>query len=85
MEKRVANLEKTVGDMRIDVATIKNQVLHLATSAKVEEIAAQLPHLATKAEIRAVESSIIKWTIGSMFASAGLIATITFGLLKLVK
>ena len=64
MEARVARLEGSMEQIKVDIASIK----------------AQIPHLATKAEISNVKSSIIQWLVGTMLASAALAAAIAFGL-----
>jgi len=73
MEKRVANLEKDVGEIKVDIAGIK---------AKID---AHFPNFATKADIAKMETSLIKWIVGTMLATAGLTATIAFGFARLLK
>lgn len=55
IEQRVANLERDVGQMKADIATIKAELPHLATKDDIADIKtilaainASLPHLATK-------------------------------------
>jgi len=69
MEARVARLEGSMEQIKVDIASIK----------------AQVPHLATKAEISDVKSSIIQWLVGTMLASAALAAAIAFGLAQFLK
>ena len=61
MEPRIAKLEKDVGDIRVDVASIKSQ------------LAAQLPALATTADMHK-EFNVQTWRlIGGILAAAGLL------------
>jgi hypothetical protein len=89
MEERVKNLEKDVGQIRTDIASLKTSfdthMPHLATKASVDAIAAAIPHLATKAELSDLKASIIQWMVSTMLASAGLAAAISFGLARLIK
>lgn len=49
--------------------------------AKVE---ATLPHLATKADLSSLESTLIKWFVGTAIAAVGLAAAISFGVARFV-
>ena len=46
----------------------------------LKRLSAVIPHLATKADVSALETSIIKWFVGTVIASAAL----TFGIVKLL-
>lgn len=63
--KRLAALEASMADVR----------------AQVSALMALVPHLSTKADVSALESSIIKWIIGTVLASAAL----AFSIAKFVK
>jgi len=58
--KRLGALESSVSDVR----------------EQVSAITAAMPHFATKADLRAVETAIIKWIIGTVIAVAALAFTI---------
>ena len=80
MEARVEQLEKDVSKIKVDLAIVKT---------KIED---HFPNFATKSDIADVrteiantKSSIIQWMVGTMLASAGLAATIAFGLAKILK
>lgn len=49
--------------------------------AKVE---ATLPHLATKSDLSSLESTLIKWFVGTAIAAVGLAAAISFGVARFV-
>ena len=58
--KRLGNVETHVSELR----------------AQVSAILGIIPHLATKADVAAVETTIIKWIVATVLASAALAFTI---------
>ena len=58
--KRLGNLETHVSELR----------------SQVSAILAIIPHLARKADVAAVETTIIKWIVATVLASAALAFTI---------
>lgn len=58
--KRLGAVESSVSDIK----------------AEVRGISTQIPHIATKADISSMESSLIKWIIGTTLAVAVLAFTI---------
>jgi hypothetical protein len=63
--KRLANVESSVSDIRAQVSGL------MATAA----------HLATKTDVSQVESSLIKWLVGTLLA----VAVLTFTIARFVK
>lgn len=60
MLRRLANVEAAVSDIRSDVSGLS----------------ATAPHLATKADVKDVETSLIKWIVGTMIGGLALAYTI---------
>ncbi len=58
MEQRVQALEEKVGDIRVDVASIK---------ATVEQMSI---NNATKGDVEKIRSSLIQWVVGTIIAAA---------------
>jgi hypothetical protein len=89
--KRLGKVESTLLETREQVIGIAATIPHLATKVEVREvrteisqlrtelggIAAIIPHLATRADVTALEVRLIKWMVGTVIASAGLVFTIT--------
>lgn len=82
--KRLDKVESVVSETREQVIGIAAIIPHLATKAdldavkeQVGSIAATIPHLATKADVNALEVRLIKWMIGTVIASTGLVFTLT--------
>lgn len=73
MEKRVENLEKAIPE-------VKEKLVRVET--KLDSIE---KHGATKADLATLESTLIKWFIGTTFAMVGLATAIGFGLARLLK
>lgn len=73
LEKRVEALEKSVQDARERLIRIEG---------KAESIE---KHGATKADLASLESTLIKWFVGTAFAMVGLATAIGFGLARLLK
>ena len=65
--KRLGNVEAHVSELRSQVSAILAIIPHLATKADVAEV---------KADVAAVETTIIKWIVATMLASAALTFTI---------
>lgn len=65
--KRLHTVETTVSDIRTDVSGLKTMMPHLATKADLAEVKGSL-----KADIAALESSLIKWIVGTALAVAAL-------------
>ena len=63
--KRLSNIEGSIGDIRVQVSGL------MATAA----------HLATKTDVSQVESSLIKWLVGTLLA----VAVLTFTIARFVK
>lgn len=87
MEARVAGLESDITDIKVHIASIDSMIgASFPNFATKEDIAATKADIAdTKADIAKAETSIIKWIVGTMLASAGLAATIAFGMAKLIQ
>lgn len=73
LEKRVENLEKAIPE-------VKEKLVRVETKLDSVE-----KHGATKADLVAMESTLIKWFIGTAFAMVGLATAIGFGLARLLK
>lgn len=73
MEARVAALEKSSIDMRDRLVRIEEKV------SSVEK------HGATKLDLSALESTLIKWFVGTAFAMVGVASAISFGLARLIS
>ncbi len=73
MEVRVAALEKSNQDMRDRLVRIEEKV------ASVEK------HGATKHDLSSLESTLIKWFVGTAFAMVGLASAISFGLARFIS
>ena len=65
--KRLGNLETQVSELRSQVSAILAIIPHLATKADVADV---------KADVAAVETTIIKWIVATVLASAALAFTI---------
>jgi hypothetical protein len=65
--KRLGNVETHVAELRSQVSAILAIIPHLATKADVADV---------KADVAAVETTIIKWIVATVLASAGLAFTI---------
>jgi hypothetical protein len=63
--KRLSNVENSVSEIR----------------AQVSGLAATAAHLATKTDVSHVESSLIKWLVGTLLA----VAVLTFTIARFVK
>jgi hypothetical protein len=63
--KRLSNVESSVSDIR----------------AQVSALSATAAHLATKADVSQIESSLIKWLVGTLLA----VAVLTFTIARFVK
>jgi hypothetical protein len=63
--KRLSNLESSVSDIR----------------AQVSGLFATASHLATKTDVSQLESSLIKWLVGTLLA----VAVLTFTIARFVK
>lgn len=63
--KRLANVESSVADIRVAVSGL----------------AATATHLATKNDVSNLESSLIKWMVGTLLA----VAVLTFTVARFVK
>ncbi|MGZ8217851.1 hypothetical protein [Methylomagnum sp.] len=67
LTERVANLEKGVTDLRVDIASIK------------QRLDSELPQLSTKSDIQEINTSLIKWMVGTAIGlGAVAITVITF-------
>ncbi len=73
LEKRIEALEKSSVDTREKLIRIESKV------ESVEK------HGSTKADLSALESTMIKWFVGTAFAMVGLATAIGFGLARLIK
>lgn len=73
MEKRVENLEKAIPEIREKLVRVETKL------DSIEK------HGATKADLAILESTLIKWFIGTAFAMVGLATAIGFGLARLLK
>lgn len=65
--KRLGHVESEVAAIRVDVSAIKAIVPHLATEARLCAVEGSLT-----AKISSLETSIIKWIIGTVISSAAL-------------
>jgi hypothetical protein len=65
--KRLGNVETHVAELRSQVSAILAIIPHLATKADVADV---------KADVAAVETTIIKWIVATVLASAALAFTI---------
>src|ERR1700737_2255677 len=65
--KRLGNVEAHVSELRSQVSAILAIIPHLATKADVADV---------KADVAAVETTIIKWIVATVLASAALAFTI---------
>ena len=65
--KRLGNVESHVFELRSQVSGIVAIIPHLATKADVADV---------KADVAAVETTIIKWIVATVLASAALAFTI---------
>ena len=65
--KRLGNVETHVSELRSQVSAILAIIPHLATKADVADV---------KADVAAVETTIIKWIVATVLASAALAFTI---------
>lgn len=64
---RLGAVETSVSDIRAQVAGMASVMPHLATKADVN---------AVKAEVHSMESSLLKWLIGTLIAGVALACTI---------
>ncbi len=62
--RRVGRLEEHSAAIQADVAAMKAQIPHLGTKADISAIAAQ---------ISSTETSMIKWSVGTLIAVAGVV------------
>ena len=72
LERRVQELEKAIPDIRERLVRVETKLDGLEK------------HGATKADLAAVESTLIKWFVGTAFAMVGLATGIGFGLARLL-
>lgn len=72
MERRVEELEKAIPDIRERLVRVETKLDSLER------------HGATKADLSSLESTLIKWFVGTAFAMVGLAAAIAFGLARLL-
>ena len=71
---RITVLEDDMSAVKSDMATLKADVAQLKT-----DVAVILSNYATKADLRQLESTLLRWYIGSVFAMAGImIAAVRF-------
>lgn len=73
LEKRIEALEKAIPDIRERLVRVETKV------DSIEK------HGATKADISSLESTLIKWFVGTAFAMTGLATAVAFGLGRMLK
>ena len=65
---------------KAELASLSATVSHLATKAELSSVSATVSHMAanmaTKADLAHLESSLIKWTVGTLLTVAVLTLTI---------
>lgn len=72
--KRLGSVESGVSELRSQVSPILAVIPHLATKADVTDVRAAVGEC--KTELASRETSIIKWIVATVLASAGLAFTI---------
>ena len=82
LEADVSQLKADVSQLKVDVAEIKATLPHLATKADLAPIQALIPHFATKADLGAMESRLVRWTVGSWIAMAGVMTAVTTAVVR---
>ena len=65
--RRLNNVESAVAEIRADVSAIKSTLPHLATEARLCAVEGSL-----NAKINNLETSLIKWMIGTVISTAAL-------------
>lgn len=60
LESRIRKVEETLGDVRVDVAGVR------------QKLDSEMPTLVTKAELKSLEATMIKWMVGVALAIGGL-------------
>ncbi len=79
MEQRVANLEQVTADMRVTLARIDERTdsieKHGATKADLSGV---------ETSVKSVESTMIKWFVGTAIPLVALAAAISFGAAALI-
>jgi hypothetical protein len=70
--KRLGNVESSVAAIRVDVGAINAILPHLATQANLHAVEKTLTEKICRVEtsVKALESSIIKWLIGTVISTA---------------
>jgi hypothetical protein len=90
--KRLSNVETSVSDIRAqvsglsamaanmatksDVSSLSTLAANMATKSDVSSLSTMTSHMATKADVSQLESSLIKWLVGTLLAVALLTLTI---------
>lgn len=71
---RLGAVETSVSDIKAQVAGMASVMPHLATKADINALKADVN--AVKAEVHSMESSLLKWLIGTLIAGVALACTI---------
>jgi hypothetical protein len=74
--KRLSNVETSVSDIRAQVSGLSAMAANMATKSDVSGLSTMTSHMATKADVSQLESSLIKWLVGTLLAVALLTLTI---------
>lgn len=78
--KRLGALEVSVNDIRAQVSALTAVVPHLATKAEVNALRGEL-----RADMHSMESSLIKWIVGTAIASVAVASAIASVVAKFVS
>lgn len=79
--KRLSNVESCVSDVRSQLSGLSAMASHMATKSDVSGLSTMASHMATKADVSQLESSLIKWLVGTLLA----VAVLTFTIARFVK
>ena len=74
MLNRLGAVETSISDIRAQVTGMASAMPYLATKADINAVKADVN--AVKAEVHAMESSLLKWLIGTLIAGVALACTI---------
>jgi hypothetical protein len=74
--KRLSNVETSVSDIHAQVSGLSAMAANMATKSDVSGLSTMTSHMATKADVSQLESSLIKWLVGTLLAVALLTLTI---------
>jgi hypothetical protein len=77
--KRLSNLETSVSDIRAQVSGLSAMASNMATKSDVSGLSTLAANMATKADLSRLESSLIRWLVGTF------LAVLTLAIARFVK